>query len=99
MNPPIPQEVKEGIDAFIRDITQVHAINGGFLVKSETRERLKALLHSQAQGLVKEILTVVPEKEAYEPKTIYGASHVLMIEAHNSVRSALLEWAKSKNLL
>lgn len=97
MNPPTPQEAE--IDAFIRDITKVHAINGGFLVKSETRERLKVLLLSQAQGLVKEMMTAYPMKDPMGCMEECCKDKTCRLCVLSEGRSALLEWANSKNLV
>ena len=61
-------------------------------VFQEVESFLRSSLTSQAQGLVKELLTVVAschgKTEAAEAS-----------EGVSDVRSALLEWAKSKNLV
>ena len=64
-----------------------------------------SLLHSQAQGLVKEMLERVPKGNRSDfgcdcikafGELCLGCKHEI---GWNSARSALLEWAKSKNLV
>ena len=60
-------------------------------------ETVADLIHVQAQGLVKEMLERVPEKEV-DMKNPNGSSDWEKC-GFNEARSALLEWAKSKNLV
>ena len=91
-----PQEHKKAAEELVQSVLAEHPPAKFYGRLADLSEAIASLLHSQAQGLVKEMLERVPEATA--PKKD-GVGAEIAVNGWNSARSALLEWAKSKNLV